>query len=137
MNNRSRQILRAMRMMYGKKRFRPKTLEDICTALNDFAAGFAAGLSAFVDAVNNIRIPTLQNVSFTWSYNEPAEEEKHMNGHIPCEACQHDLGGGCCRINLEAECREGGGYEAELLEQVMKALDEQPTLPDSDKEDPK
>lgn len=30
----------------------------------------------------------------------------------PCEGCCHDLGGGCCRINLEAECREGGGYEA-------------------------
>lgn len=35
-----------------------------------------------------------------------------MNTHIPCEACRHDLGGGCCRANLEAECREGGGFEA-------------------------
>ena len=29
-----------------------------------------------------------------------------------CETCRHYLGGGCCRINLEAECREGGGFEA-------------------------
>ena len=29
-----------------------------------------------------------------------------------CDSCKHDLGGGCCRVNLEAECREGGGFEA-------------------------
>ncbi len=28
-----------------------------------------------------------------------------------CDTCKHDLGGGCCRINMEAECCEGGGYE--------------------------
>lgn len=28
-----------------------------------------------------------------------------------CVGCKHHLGGGCCRINEEAECREGGGYE--------------------------
>ena len=28
-----------------------------------------------------------------------------------CTGCKNDLGGGCCRINAEAECREGGGYE--------------------------
>ena len=32
---------------------------------------------------------------------------------------------------------ECGGCEAELRGQVMKALEEQPTLPDSEKEDPK
>ena len=26
----------------------------------------------------------------------------------PCDGCAHTLGGGCCRINLEVECREGG-----------------------------
>lgn len=35
-----------------------------------------------------------------------------MNKRTPCEACRHYLGGGCCRINLEGECREGGGFEA-------------------------
>lgn len=29
-----------------------------------------------------------------------------------CDGCHHDLGGGACEINLEAECREGGGFEA-------------------------
>lgn len=28
-----------------------------------------------------------------------------------CETCRHYLGGGCCRINLEAEC-EAGEFEA-------------------------
>lgn len=38
-----------------------------------------------------------------------------MNGPYParvsCTGCIHDLGGGCCRINEEGECREGGGFE--------------------------
>lgn len=29
-----------------------------------------------------------------------------------CDGCRHYLGGGACEINLEAECREGGGFEA-------------------------
>lgn len=32
--------------------------------------------------------------------------------HDSCDGCKHNLGGGHCRINLEGECREGGGYEA-------------------------
>ena len=28
-----------------------------------------------------------------------------------CAGCANDLGGGCCKINMEAECREGGGFE--------------------------
>lgn len=28
-----------------------------------------------------------------------------------CATCCHYLGGGCCRINVEGECYEGGGYE--------------------------
>ena len=28
-----------------------------------------------------------------------------------CKGCIHDLGGGQCRINVELECREGGGFE--------------------------
>lgn len=29
-----------------------------------------------------------------------------------CIDCRYYLGGGLCRIHLEAECAEGGGYEA-------------------------
>lgn len=28
-----------------------------------------------------------------------------------CKGCRHDLGDGYCRINMESECREGGGFE--------------------------
>ena len=31
--------------------------------------------------------------------------------HESCQGCRHDLGGGSCAINEEAECREGGGFE--------------------------
>ena len=27
--------------------------------------------------------------------------------HDSCEGCRHNLGGGCCRMNMEAECGEG------------------------------
>lgn len=40
------------------------------------------------------------------------------------------------QLNLR-NANECGGCEAELLGQVMKALDEQPTLLDEDKEAPK
>ena len=31
--------------------------------------------------------------------------------HESCAGCANDLGGGCCKINEEGECREGGGFE--------------------------
>ena len=31
---------------------------------------------------------------------------------MSCEGCRYYLGGGMCRIHLEDECAEGGGYEA-------------------------
>ena len=32
--------------------------------------------------------------------------------HCPCEGCKNSIGGVDCRLNVEDECREGGGYEA-------------------------
>lgn len=29
-----------------------------------------------------------------------------------CVGCDYHLGAGCCRIHLEKECADGGGYEA-------------------------
>lgn len=28
-----------------------------------------------------------------------------------CDGCKWYLGGGCCRLNAEPECRDGGGFE--------------------------
>ena len=36
--------------------------------------------------------------------------EKMLDSHTyshTCDTCRHYLGGGCCRINLEAECGAG------------------------------
>lgn len=32
--------------------------------------------------------------------------------HCPCEGCKHSIGGVDCRLNVENECKAGGGYEA-------------------------
>ncbi len=32
--------------------------------------------------------------------------------HCPCEGCNHSIGGVDCRLNVEQECKAGGGYEA-------------------------
>lgn len=36
--------------------------------------------------------------------------------HDACDGCLHYLGGGCCRLNVEAECAAGGRelYEKKL-----------------------
>ena len=36
--------------------------------------------------------------------------------HDSCEGCRHNLGGGCCRINEEAEC---GAGDRELWEEMQ------------------
>lgn len=37
-----------------------------------------------------------------------------------CSGCENDLGGGHCRINVEGECREGGGFELYKSRRVDK-----------------
>ena len=32
--------------------------------------------------------------------------------NCPCEGCKHSIGGVDCRLNVEQECKAGGGYEA-------------------------
>lgn len=32
--------------------------------------------------------------------------------HCPCEGCKNSVGGVDCRLNVEQECKAGGGYEA-------------------------
>lgn len=38
-------------------------------------------------------------------------EDEDEPEHDSCKGCKHDLGGGCCKLNLEDECAAGGGYE--------------------------
>lgn len=37
-------------------------------------------------------------------------------GHDSCDGCRHYLGGGCCRLNEEAECAAGGRELWEALD---------------------
>lgn len=41
------------------------------------------------------------------------EPDEHVDIELKssCMGCKNDLGGGHCRINMERECREGGGFE--------------------------
>lgn len=39
------------------------------------------------------------------------QEDEEEPEHDSCDGCKHDLGGGHCKINVEGECREGGGFE--------------------------
>ena len=31
--------------------------------------------------------------------------------HCPCEGCKNSIGGMECRLNVEGECKQGGGFE--------------------------
>lgn len=48
-----------------------------------------------------------------------------------CDGCAHYLGGGLCAINVEGECREGGGYE--LYDWQEKAQSKQGSTYDSER----
>ena len=48
-----------------------------------------------------------------------------------CDGCAHYLGGGLCAINVEGECREGGGYE--LYDWQEKAQSKQGGTYDSER----
>lgn len=49
-----------------------------------------------------------------------------------CDGCRHDLGGGACKINLEAECREGGGFEAWTSQSMPEPVSEEIIESDDD-----
>ncbi len=47
-----------------------------------------------------------------WLYRDLSIEiEEPEPERESCAGCKNDLGGGHCRINVEGECREGGGFE--------------------------
>ena len=39
------------------------------------------------------------------------DEHEDEPEHDSCDGCNHNLGGGCCKLNVEDECAAGGGYE--------------------------
>lgn len=61
-------------------------------------------LSAFIAFLSNCAIAMLMTAI-------DSNEEEEMPTRESCDGCDHDLGGGHCAINVEGECREGGGFE--------------------------
>lgn len=60
---------------------------------------------------------------FAWLHRDlDTEIEEPEPERESCEGCKNDLGGGHCRINVEGECREGGGFE--LYESIDGRNDE-------------
>ena len=47
---------------------------------------------------------------FRWSACRKGDKETMK--HCPCEGCKNSIGGVDCRLNVENECKAGGGYEA-------------------------
>lgn len=63
-------------------------------------------------------------------YTEDSAEDETDDENVACDSCSHYLGGGCCRINLESECREGGGFEAWVSQNTHEPIHEM--IADSD-----
>lgn len=118
MNDRRRQKLRAMDMMIRGDTAGMLNLSKIVSIGRMFMSEFSKDFTKATIKVMNVSDTEIELVSspralnFKLEYSEPEKEEDRMSAHIPCEGCVNGLGGGHCRINLEAECREGGGYEA-------------------------
>lgn len=138
MNNRRRQQLRALDMMIRSKSngkvgytqletFARDLIETVTVTLNQACA-------AFVDLWESVQ-PFAQQLELSKQllaagYNEDSAEYETDDEEVSCDSCSHYLGGGCCRINLESECREGGGFEAWTSQSVAEPVPE--TISESD-----
>lgn len=49
--------------------------------------------------------------SVATSLNADDDELESEPEHDSCIGCKHNLGGGCCSLNVEDECCAGGGFE--------------------------
>ena len=120
MNNRRRQKIRALNMLIRSQsngKFSYSSILNIAKELMDaITEAFSQASVSFVDLGETVKsfskiIPEANQTNFTWA-SEPVEEESHMK-HCPCEVCSNAVKGFTdCKLHLEAECREGGGYEA-------------------------
>ena len=116
MNNRRRQKIRALNMMIRSKsngkigydqlvKFAHGLMEAITEAMHQASA-------SLVSLGESIQ-PFIRAYELVEQFKTDISAEDEINTEdVSCDSCYHYLGGGCCRINLEAECREGGGYEA-------------------------
>lgn len=120
MNNRRRQQLRALDMMIRSKSngkigytkletFARDLIEAVTVALQQASASFVELWESVQPFAQRLE---LSQQLLAAGYTEDPEESENDGDNVSCDSCSHYLGGGCCRINLESECREGGGFEA-------------------------
>lgn len=101
MNDRKRQQLCALNMMIRNK----------SNGMNGYDR-LAAFVELWESAQPFARQLEIREQLLAAGYSENLAEYETDDEKVSCDSCRHDLGGGACEINLEAECREGGGFEA-------------------------
>ena len=116
MNTRRHQIIRALSITLHIPIHESKALLLEREKIDKFWADCA---KRAMDSLENARDGELRwDLGYTIDMNNIGgcenigEVVENMSKHIPCEGCQHYLGGGDCSANHEDECREGGGFEA-------------------------
>lgn len=84
-----------------------KTFGNIACVLGYFAMLFAIAHEGGFKAVIFVTIAACcASVPTALNMND-ADEIEDEPVHDSCEGCKHNLGGGCCSINVEYECGEG------------------------------
>ena len=59
------------------------------------------------EAIMKRQIDTPPYCKIWWTDSWRRKKMAERMTHDSCEGCRHNLGGGCCRINEEAECGAG------------------------------
>lgn len=138
MNNRRRQQLRALDMMIRSKSNGKIGYTKLETFARDLIEAVTVALQqasdSFVELWESVQ-PFAQRLELgqqlpAAGYTEDPDESENDGDNVSCDSCSHYLGGGCCRINLESECREGGGFEAWASQSAPEPVPE--TIADSD-----
>ena len=116
MNNRRRQKIRALNMMIRSKsngKIGYNQLVDFAQGLMDAITEAMHQASASLVSIGESIQPFIRASELVEQFKADTSTEEEIGSKgLSCGSCYHYLGGGCCRINLEAECREGGGFEA-------------------------
>ena len=71
------------------------------------AAGVMFGLKGIVLMIVACTCTAIAVASCIDDWDLEEDEPEHDS----CDGCKHNLGGGCCNLNLEDECEAGGGFE--------------------------
>ena len=95
-----------------------KTVGIILTALIYYAAIFMSVVLYGVKAAAFVILASCCVAIATALIGKDEPENKPERES--CSGCENDLGGGHCRINVEGECREGGGFELYKSRRVDK-----------------